>query len=49
MRVLNELIGRTANQDDECKGRFKSQTLLNEAAVNAELRSLPPLDKQLSA
>ena len=37
MRVLNELIRRTANQDDECKGRFKSQTLLNEAAVLASM------------
>jgi hypothetical protein len=40
MRNLNEFIPREANKEDDCtsrfwKGRFKSQALLDEAAVIA--------------
>ncbi len=35
MRCLNEHIARQANREDECKGRFKSQTLLEERALLA--------------
>ena len=35
MRVLNEHIARKANAEDKCTGRFKSQPLLDEAALFA--------------
>lgn len=33
MRSLNEFIARKENKEDNCKGRFKSQALLDEQAL----------------
>ena len=33
MRCLNEYLAREANKEDGCKGRYKSQALLDEAAL----------------
>lgn len=33
MRVLNGYIARKANKEDNCKGRFKSLALFDEAAL----------------
>jgi len=35
MRCLNEFIARKANKEDQCKGRFKSQALLDKEALLA--------------